>query len=60
MIKDIRAERDRFESSAYGGQQELEARALALWNNGDHHKGARQMLTKHREQNAAAVMSAWW
>ncbi len=59
MIKDIRTERDRFESSAFGTQQALEARALALWNKGDH-KGARQMLTRHSEQNSAAVLSAWW
>jgi len=59
MIKDIRTERERFESRAFGRQQELEASALALWNKGDH-KGAQQMLTKHSEQNTAEVLSAWW
>jgi dipeptidase len=59
MIQDIRAVRDRFESSAFGKQQELEAKALALWNKSDQ-KGARWMLTEYSDQNAAAVVSEWW
>jgi len=59
MIKDVRAVRDRFESSAFGQQQQLETSALALWNKGDH-EGARQMLTRYSDQNAAAVLSEWW
>ena len=59
MIKDIRAERDRFESSAFGKQQGLEANALALWNKGDR-KGAREMLTRYSDQNAKAVLDEWW
>ncbi len=59
MIKDIQAVRDRFESSAFGRQQGLEANALALWNKGDQ-KGARKMLTRYSDKNANAVLDEWW
>ena len=59
MIKDIHAERDRFESSAFARQQGLEATALALWNKGDQ-KGAREMLTRYSDQNAKSVLTDWW
>lgn len=59
MIKDIRAERERFESAAFGGQQALENEALALWNQGDQ-KGARNLLTRYSDQNAKKVLAAWW
>ena len=59
MIKDIHAVRDRFESSAFGRQQGLEANALALWKKGDQ-KGARKMLTRYSDQNANAVLDEWW
>lgn len=59
MIKDIHEVRDRFESTAFGRQQGLEADALALWKKGDQ-KGARKMLTLYSDQNAKAVLDEWW
>jgi dipeptidase len=59
MIKDIHAARDRFEAGAFGTQPELEARAVALWKQGDKN-GARALLTRHSENIAAQVLREWW
>ena len=59
MIQDIRAVRDRFESSAFGSQARVEGDALALWNTGDQ-QGARELLTRHSDQHAGAVLADWW
>ena len=59
MIKDIHTARDRFEAGAFGAQQELEARALALWKQGDKN-GTRTLLTRHSENIAAKVLDEWW
>jgi dipeptidase len=59
MIKDIRAEQGRFEARGFGGRQEVEARALALWQNGDE-EGARRLLTEHSAALADELLAAWW
>ncbi|MBE0586005.1 MAG: C69 family dipeptidase [Desulfofustis sp.] len=59
MIKDIRAEQGRFEARGFGGRQEVEARALALWQNGDE-QGARRLLTEHSAALADELLAAWW
>jgi dipeptidase len=59
MIKDIQAVREKHEARFFGTQKDLEARALALWNKGDR-KGTRALLTKHSDQQAAAVLKDWW
>ncbi|HPC02929.1 MAG TPA: C69 family dipeptidase [Syntrophales bacterium] len=59
MIQDIHAVRDRFEADAFGAQQELEARAAALWKAGDK-EGARALLTRYSEDIAARVLKEWW
>jgi dipeptidase len=59
MIQDIRSVRDQFENRAFGVQPELEARALAMWTKGNQ-RGARQLLTRYANDNAAAVLNEWW
>ncbi len=59
MIKDIHAVRDKFEAASLGGQEELEAKALALWNQGKKDE-ARTLLTGHSDQYAAQVLKDWW
>lgn len=59
MIQDIRVVQERFESDAFAKQKDIEAKALALWNRGDK-MGARKLLTKHSDSNAAAVLKDWW
>jgi dipeptidase len=59
MIKDIAAQRDHFESAAFGKQKGLEAQALKLWQAGKQ-AGARKLLTDHSKKNAEAVLAAWW
>lgn len=59
MIKDVHAVRDRFEDGAFGKQQEVEAKALALLRQGDE-RGARRLLTDYSDKNALAVLDAWW
>ena len=59
MIKDIRAEQGRFEARGFGGRQEVEARALALWNNEDE-PGARRLLTEHSASFADELLASWW
>ncbi len=59
MIKDIRQVRDRFEAAAFGSQADREGRALEMWKGGDQ-AGAREFLTRYGEENAAAVLEAWW
>lgn len=59
MIKDIRAERDRFEATAFARQPQLEAEALALWNKGERAE-VRERLTRYSDQNAKAVLADWW
>ena len=58
MMQDIRAAQSDFESRAFGRQAELEAAALALWNQGDK-KSASSLLTQYSDQNAEAVLKAW-
>jgi dipeptidase len=59
MIQDIHVVQGRYENVALAKQNELEAKALALWNSGDKH-GARKFLTQYSDQNAAAVLKDWW
>jgi dipeptidase len=59
MIKDIRAEQGRFEARGFGGRQEVEARALALWESGDE-QGARRLLSEHSAALADELLAAWW
>lgn len=59
MIKDLRAVRDRHEAKFFGVQRQIEDRAVALWAKGDK-AGARGLLTKQSEANAAAVLKDWW
>jgi len=59
MIKDLRAVRDPFESRFFGLQKDLEAKALALWTKGDK-KGAKALLTRHSDKQAADVLKNWW
>jgi hypothetical protein len=59
MIKDLRAVRDPFESRFFGLQQDLEAKALALWTRGDK-KGAKALLTRHADKQADDVLKSWW
>jgi len=59
MIKDIRAEQGRFEARGFGGRQDVEARALALWNNEDE-PGARRLLTEHSASFADELLASWW
>jgi dipeptidase len=59
MIKDLRAVRDRHEARFFGAQTQNEAKALALWTKGDK-AGARALLTKQSDANAAAVLADWW
>ncbi len=59
MIKDIQAVRDRFEAQSFGTQAGREADALGLWKNGDE-AGSRALLTRYSEENALAVLNAWW
>ncbi len=59
MIKDIHEVRDRFETTAFAKQRELEDSALALWNNGDE-KGARRLLTDYSDTLANDVLREWW
>jgi dipeptidase len=58
MIKDIAAQRDHFESLAFGKQKGLEAQALKLWQAGNQ-AGARKLLTDYSNKNAEAVLAAW-
>lgn len=59
MIKDIHAIQDRFERASFSKQNELEERALVLWNKGDRH-ASRRMLTNYSDKNASAVLASWW
>ncbi|HWR38926.1 MAG TPA: C69 family dipeptidase [Patescibacteria group bacterium] len=59
MIKDINAVQERYEAQAFGTQKALEGESLALWNRGDR-EGARQLLAKHSEKNATAILKDWW
>ncbi len=59
MIKDISAEQKHFESAAFLNQQDLEDKALKLWNSGNR-MGARKLLTKYSDKNASDVLKAWW
>lgn len=59
MIKDIHRLRDRFEAMAFGEQAELEQKTRALWVEGDR-DGARALLTRYADKNAAAVLKEWW
>jgi dipeptidase len=59
MITDIRTEQRRFESRAFGLQQGVEAKALALREKGDV-RGARRVLTQYSEKNASDLLAAWW
>lgn len=59
MIQDIAQVRDGFEARAFGNQKELERRAAELWGKGDA-AGARELLTRHSDENASAVLQAWW
>ncbi len=59
MIKDIRVEQGRFEARSFGGQQEVEARSLALWNDKDE-QGARRLLTGYITSLADELLAAWW
>lgn len=59
MIKDIAAVRARHEDSFFGSQQEVEAQALALWNQGEQ-KAAQTLLSKHSQERAAGVLKDWW
>ena len=59
MITDIRTEQRRFESRAFGLQQGVEAKALALREKGDV-RGARRVLTQYSEKNASELLAAWW
>lgn len=59
MIKDIRTEQGRFEGAAFGNQKDLETKALTLWQNGNR-AGARELLTRYSDKNAAGILDAWW
>lgn len=59
MIQNIRVVQERFEGNAFAGQKEIEAKALALWNQGDK-MGARKLLTGYSDSNAAALLKEWW
>ena len=59
MHKDIEALRQKFETRFFGGQPELEARALELWKGGDQN-AARAVLAERTRKNAEEVLAAWW
>lgn len=59
MIKDIDAVRESFESKAFGGQKDLESKAVALWKKGDQ-DAAVKLLTEYVEKNTTDVLAAWW
>lgn len=59
MIKDLHEVRDRFEAKAFGEQEAIEAKALALWQDGQEQK-ARTLLTEYADNNATAILDAWW
>ncbi|NLV23655.1 MAG: dipeptidase, partial [Deltaproteobacteria bacterium] len=57
--QDIRAVQESLENDVFAGQKEIEAKALALWNQDDK-MGARNLLTQYSDSNAAAVLEDWW
>lgn len=59
MITDIRTEQRRFESRAFGLQQGVEAKALALREKGDV-RGARRVLTQYSRRTHPGSLAAWW
>lgn len=59
MIEDIRAEQKRLEGRVFENQQDLEDRAVMLWNSGNK-KEARKLLTTYSDTNASEVLKAWW
>ena len=59
MIEDIHLLRDKFEAQAFGRMASLESEALSLWKKGDK-TGAKELLTKYSNNNADAVLKAWW
>lgn len=59
MIQDIVKIRDRFEAQAFGTQRQRELDAVKLIEAGDE-TGARAMLTRYCNENAAAVLAEWW
>jgi dipeptidase len=59
MIEDIRSERARFEGPAFGRQDEIEAEALELWEEGEKNDAC-EMLAEYSKDNAEDVLEAWW
>lgn len=59
MIQDIQAVRDKYETTAFRKQPNLEKEALALWNNGKRQE-ARELLTQYSQDNAQGLLQDWW
>jgi len=59
MINDICTEQKRLEDKVFENQQNIEKKAISLWNGGKHEE-ARRLLTAYCSDNASEVLKTWW